>query len=75
MSTIKQQFGARVRELRKARNLTGGQLSQKTGLDPAYISKIELGRIGPGLEIIVRLATGLGVHPTNLLVGLGGNDG
>jgi len=37
------------------------------GLDRTYVSGLERGRRNPTLDVIVKLADGLGVHPTELL--------
>lgn len=56
-----QQFGSRVRELRRQRGYTQADLGQIAGLDPTYLSGIEQGRRNPTLDWLVRLAQGLGV--------------
>ena len=67
-SEHRRQFGDRVRSLRQA----GGWTSQESfandiGLDRTYISGIERGRRNPTLDIIVKIANGLGVPPAELL--------
>jgi len=61
-------FGQRVRELR----LSAGWPSQEgfahhVGMDRTYVSGIERGARNPTLDVIVRLADGLEVHPSVLL--------
>jgi transcriptional regulator with XRE-family HTH domain len=51
-----------VRRIRKARGLTQDQLSEKSGVDPASLSLIENGRRTPGIEVLQKLADGLGVE-------------
>lgn len=61
-------FGARLRELR----IEDGWASQEAfahhiGLDRTYISGLERGVRNPTLDVIVKVAHGLGVHPAALL--------
>ena len=49
-------------EARKNQNLTQKQLSEKTGITQADISRIENGTRNPSLEMIKRLAGGLGMR-------------
>ncbi|GAA4510874.1 helix-turn-helix domain-containing protein [Brevibacterium yomogidense] len=72
------QFGLRVRELRMhPRRSTGKRprsqerFADDIGMDRTYIGGIERGRRNPTLDVIVRLADGLGVPPAELLRGVG----
>lgn len=67
-------FGLRVRELRMhPRRATGKKprsqerFADDIGMDRTYIGGIERGRRNPTLDVIVRLAEGLGVPPAELL--------
>ncbi|MFT4189120.1 MAG: helix-turn-helix transcriptional regulator [Aeromicrobium sp.] len=61
-------FGSRLRELRKAHGWTSQEaFAHHVGLDRTYVSGIERGRRNPTLDIIVKLASGLGVPPAELL--------
>jgi len=69
-------FGQRLRELR----LSAGWPSQEAfahhiGMDRTYVSGIERGARNPTLDVIVRLADGLEVHPSVLLATLAGPGG
>ena len=44
---------------RKSSGLTQKQLSEKTGIDQADISKIEIGEANPTLNTLKRLASGM----------------
>lgn len=46
-------------DARKASKLTQKQLSERTGIDQADISKIETGNSNPTLQLIQRLADGM----------------
>ncbi|KUM30052.1 hypothetical protein AQ436_10550 [Arthrobacter sp. EpRS66] len=61
-------FGDRVRELRKAKGFTSQEaFANHLELDRTYVSGIERGRRNPTLDIIVKIANGLSVHPSELL--------
>ena len=65
-----QQFGDRVRTLRKAKGLSQEQLAERTGLHRTYIGGIERGERNVSLINIVRLANALEVSPSDLLQGI-----
>lgn len=74
-ATHRTAFGLRLRELR----LESGWSSQEdfahhVGMDRTYVSGIERGRRNPTLDVIVRLASGLEVHPTALMATLPGPE-
>ena len=54
-------LGARVRELRKARDWTLEQAAQKAGMARSTLSKIENGQMSPTYDVLRRLATGLDI--------------
>lgn len=60
--TTKKLLGVRIQELRKIKGLTQEQLSQKVGLDPKHISRIEVGRSYPSLDTLDKLARALKVE-------------
>ncbi len=49
-------------DARKDQNLTQKELSERTGITQADISRIERGTRNPSLEMIKRLARGLGMR-------------
>jgi len=64
-------FGARVRELRKEKGWRSQEaFANHLNLDRTYISGIERGTRNPTLDVIVKLAHGLGVTPAELLSAL-----
>lgn len=66
---MENEFGLRIRELRKKKGLTQQQLAGQVGLDFTYLSKIETGRVGPpSQEKIIALANALGCDPEELLL-------
>ena len=48
-------------DARKSRNMTQKQLSEKTGITQADISRIENGTRNPSLKMMKRLAKGMGM--------------
>src|SRR5215472_11535691 len=54
-------IGTRLRELRKQRNLSQGDITEVIGLPRSYISRIENGHAVPSLETLQRLAAALDV--------------
>ena len=65
-------FGERIRELRKARNLTQRELAEKVGINFTYLSKIENSKIPQGQfprEVKIRqLAAALDADTDELLL-------
>lgn len=49
-------------DARKQQNITQKELSEKTGITQADISRIENGTRNPSLEMVKRLANGLGMR-------------
>ncbi len=54
-------FGAEVRQLRKAREMTLVDLAEVSGVSVSHLSAIERGSVNPTLGKIARIAEGLGV--------------
>ncbi|SDC12732.1 helix-turn-helix domain-containing protein [Ruegeria marina] len=59
-------LGARVRELRKARDWTLEQAATKAGLARSTLSKIENGQMSPTYEALKKLAVGLQISVPQL---------
>lgn len=55
-------FGQRLKGRRKALGLTQGQLFDRTGINNGYISQVENGRANPTLDMILKLADGVGLE-------------
>lgn len=66
MSTTRSLLGARIKELRKLRNMTQEQLAEQVDLATRYISLIEVGRSSPSLETIENIARALQVEIRDL---------
>jgi transcriptional regulator with XRE-family HTH domain len=63
-------LGARLRALRKRRDLTLKQLANKTSLSVSLISQIELGKSAASVSTLRRLAAALGSSLSELFEGL-----
>ena len=59
-------LGARVRDLRKARNWTLEQAAKQAGLARSTLSKIENGQMSPTYEALKKLAVGLEISVPQL---------
>jgi transcriptional regulator with XRE-family HTH domain len=61
-------LGAVVKEIRLKQHLTQQQVADKCGVDIRYIGALERGeRNNPTLEIIIGIASVLGLKPSELL--------
>jgi len=65
-----EQLGANLRRLRTAAGLSQMELSNRSGVDMAEISRLERGRKDPRLTTIVRVASGLDVDASDLVRGI-----
>ncbi|KPN64762.1 DNA-binding transcriptional regulator, XRE-family HTH domain [Aliiroseovarius crassostreae] len=59
-------FGKRLRELRKAQGYSQEGFALTVELDRTYIGGIERGERNPGLKTILRIAEALNVPPSDL---------
>ena len=59
--TLRQKFGANIRQLRQSRNLTQEGLAKRCGLSVDAIRRIEWGSISPSLNTLSKLAQGLDI--------------
>lgn len=58
-------FGARLRELRKRKGWTLQQASEVTGVPIATLSRIANEKVSPTLDIVMRIARGFNMSPTD----------
>lgn len=68
--TPREVFARNVTAAREKAGLTQEALGWAAGLHQTEIARIEKGTRNPGLETIVKVATGLGVPPADLLRGI-----
>lgn len=66
MADIVKEFGERLRDLRRAKDLSQEALSKKAGFDRTYVGKIERGEKSPSLHTIRELAKALDVNISEL---------
>ncbi len=64
---IREKFGRRVRELRRAKGLSQEAFADECGLDRTYISGIERGRRNVALRNIEVIARALGISISDLM--------
>ncbi len=60
-------IGTKLHKIRTREALTQRDLSERTGLTIAAISRIEQNQVEPRLSTIRKLANALGVHPSQLM--------
>lgn len=56
----------RIKDIRKRKNLTLMQLSERTGISVTHINDVENGLKEPGISVLVRLSRALDVQITEL---------
>ncbi len=66
MASLSQNFGRKIRELRKSQRLTQEEVGERAELHPTYIGAIERGEQSPSLETVEKLAAGFGIDPKAL---------
>ena len=64
---VSDQFGQRLRQIRKARKMTQQTLADAVGVPMQYISRYENGDRKPSLMILEWLCTALGITATELM--------
>lgn len=66
MKSVKEYFGARVKELREKRGYNQEQLAELVGIESRHISRIETGKSFTTLENVVKIAKALHVSLDSL---------
>ncbi len=66
MAKIVEEFGNKVRELRKSKGLSQEKLAEKAGLHYTYIGAVERGEKNISLQNVEKIAHALGVDITKL---------
>lgn len=66
MNDIKKLVGGRIKEIRKQRGLSQEQLTEKIGIAPKYLSRIELGNNFPYIGTLESIAAALDVEVKDL---------
>lgn len=65
---LREKFGARVRQLRKAKKRTQEELAKKAGMDYKHLGAIERGEKNVTINNIEKIARGLAVEPHQLFL-------
>lgn len=61
-NTDRERIGHRIKELREEQGMDAKTVAQKAGITPANMSRIEQGKYSPGLDILCRIASALGMQ-------------
>jgi putative transcriptional regulator len=61
------QLGAKIKALRKAKELTQAQLAHSIDKDQQSIQRLEKGGVNPSFLYLMEIAKGLQIHPSVLL--------
>lgn len=61
------EFGRRVKALRKAMNVSQLDFAHLCEMQPGYITNLENGKQNPTLQTINKIAEGLGIAPCDLI--------
>ena len=54
-------LGMRIKEIRQNRKISQDKLSEKLDIDPKYLSRIEVGKATPSLDLLIKTASLLNV--------------
>lgn len=55
-------IGDRLREIRESKNLSQGDIQERTGLLRCYVSRVENGHTVPAIETLEKIAHALEIH-------------
>lgn len=62
----RQAIGYRIRQLRKEQGLSQERLALMVGVERAYLAKVELGSRNATIDVLEKIATGLGITLADL---------
>jgi transcriptional regulator with XRE-family HTH domain len=62
MDKTRQLLGARIKELRRLRELSQEKLAEMINIDPKHLSRIEVGRSFPSMDTLAGMAKSLRVE-------------
>ncbi len=62
----KANLGPRVKTIREELGLQQAEVAERGGVARNTVSRLELGNLNPGVDVLVGVAEGLGVHPAEL---------
>jgi transcriptional regulator with XRE-family HTH domain len=64
------QFGERLKQIRKSKNISQEQLAWSTGFELSQIGRIERGLINTSISHVAKIAEALAISPAELFEGL-----
>ena len=67
MSTLRVQFGWRIKDLREERGLSQRGFAEKIGISPSYLADVERGSRNISLDNIKRIADGFDISVAELM--------
>lgn len=67
MSEICVEVGSKIRAIRNYKGISLEDLSDKCGIDPAPLSKLERGETNPTIQTLYRIAQGLNVELSEII--------
>lgn len=67
MSVIQRRFGRAVRRLREQAEHSQESFAAAAGVHRTYMGLVERGRVAPTIVVIEKIATALGMAPSELL--------
>lgn len=68
---VRQKVGMRIRELCSEKNLSQSKLAAMISMDRSHLNQLIGGKSNVTLDVLVKIADGLGVPLTELFFGLG----
>ena len=66
MNGYKRILGGKIKDLRRRYGYTQDFLSEKIGIDPKHLSRIECGKNSPSLDLVYKICSVLKVNPSVL---------
>ncbi len=60
-------LGGRIRAARRAHGISVEKFALMVGIDRNYLRAVEYGRANPTIDILVKIADGLGLHVWELM--------
>lgn len=66
MNGYKRILGGKIKDLRRRCGYTQDFLSEKIGIDPKHLSRIECGKNSPSLDLLYKICSVLKVNPSVL---------
>lgn len=67
MANLTRKLGKNIKNIRLSKNMSQGDISRITGMDRAYVSRVESGQKNPTLLNLEKIANALEVHVDELI--------